>query len=349
VLAAIVACSATVIILAAVFLMRDKPASTANPELPEARSHQSDAAASASQKPIETQAATPATNTVATAHNQPSPKPPSGPSLAADDPARALYFVVIGDLPDTERYLVGTACAIDAHRLLTSASIVAAADKLSHRFPKLMAISVDGATTLQIKSRKIPREFQTAASEIELLKQRLDQLQDAAPASTDKVPAEKNVPPKLPTPAEFQDLQSRGRQLAKTMLIYDVAVLEVSETMPNTLTLDLSARPAPGETLSLIGLPADNESLAFNSKAMPQVRRESAQVASPPAALKDEPRLHAACAAEQLRLNWGGSPFLNKEKEVVAIYCRPTPSDDPLAPPLPDRSEASWADFARGL
>jgi hypothetical protein len=349
VLTAAVACTVTVAILSTVFLMRGKPELPPNPESPVANSDPKDAAGNVSPKVAETQRAASETKSDEPSHNAPPAKPNAGLSLAPDDPARALYFVVIGDLPDTERYQVGTACAVDAHRLLTSASIVAAADKLSHRFPKLMAVSVDGATTLQIQSRKVHPEFQAAAGEVELLKQRLENLQDADLAPAAGRPAEKSAPSKDQLTAEFQKLQEQGRQLAKTMLVYDIAILEVSETLPHTLSLDVSARPASGETLSLIGVPADNESLIFTSKAMSQIRRESVQVTPSPAAAKDERQLHCVCSAEQLRLNWVGSPYLNKEKKVVGVYCRPTPSDDPLAPPLPDRSDASWADFARGL
>ena len=72
---------------------------------------------------------------------------------------------------------MGTDFAIDAHWLLTSASIVSAVEQLADRFPKFVAISLDQATTLPARSCKVHPEFAKAAAEVGVLKQRLAALQ----------------------------------------------------------------------------------------------------------------------------------------------------------------------------
>ena len=99
----------------------------------------------------------------------------------------------------------------------------------------------------------------------------------------------------------------------------------------------------------MLGLPADNESLFLDGKTPLTIGREVAHVSVPAAGGPDDARLYAKCPAEQARLNWAGSPIVNNKNQVVAVYCRPSPADDPLAPPSRDLLEAAWADAARGL
>jgi hypothetical protein len=279
----------------------------------------------------------------------PVPQLPPLPPLQPDDPANAMYCLTIGDLRDTQRYRLGTACAIDTHRLLTSASLVSAAEQLADRFPKLVAVSADGTVTLQVRSQKVHPEFAKAAAEVITLKQRLAVLQDGDSSTNGAGQGGTGVVDGTKVAAEFAQLHERGLELAKTMLIYDIAVLEVSEALPFTLAIESSTRPSEGQPLTLLGLPADNESLFLDRKSPLTLGREVAHVSVPAVGGKDDTRLYAQCPAEQARLNWSGSPIVNNKNQVVAVYCRPSPADDPLAPPLRERLEAAWADAARGL
>jgi len=277
------------------------------------------------------------------------PQPPPAPKIQPDDPANSLYCLTIGDLRDTQRYRLGTACAIDTHRLLSSASIVSAAEQLAERFPKLAAVSADGTATLQVRSKVVHPEFAKAAAEVISVKQRLAVLQGVDSSTNGARQGGTSVEDGTKVTAEFAQLHERGLELAKTMLTYDIAVLEVSEALPHTLAVDASTRPSEGVPLTLLGLPADNESLFLDRTAPLVIGREVAQVSEPAAGGKDESRLYAKCPAEQVRLNWAGSPLVNNKNQVIAVYCRPSPADDLLAPPVKERLEAAWADASRGL
>jgi hypothetical protein len=235
------------------------------------------------------------------------------PGASSNGPRAALYAVILADEMESERYRLGTACAVGPHRLLTCASIVAAADQLADRFPKLLVVSADNDRQYQVRLRKRHPQYDAALAAANELKRRF-----APPAELDET-----QPTDTPAPSE-QELASfreRAAKLIDQMLATDLAILEVDQPLPYLLDVD-SQPPAASEPLQLIGLPHDNEVLFFSAETPLECVCVPAQLVDARTLPQPTPEgsLLVRSATEQQKQSWTGSALLNERGNLVGLY-----------------------------
>jgi len=307
----LMACIAAVSVLVAVVVLAAmlRPRSSREP-IDEIEAATVSEVATAASAPVAT------TSHVAGASSQqPSPQAVSVVAAQPHETRDALYAVILADEQESERYRLGTACAVGPRRLLTCASIVAAADQLADRFPKLLVVSANNDGPYQVRLRKRHPNYDAALAKANELRRLF-----APPADLDET-----QPTDTPVPSE-QELaafREQAARLVEQMLASDLAMLEVDRPLPYALDVD-SQPPTASEPLQLIGLPHDNDVLFFSAETPLECVRVAAQLVDARTAAQPTTAgaLLVRSASEQQKQSWTGSALVNERGNLVGLYTR---------------------------
>ena len=242
--------------------------------------------------------------------------------------AQALFVVVCSNSARHPQFRIGTAFAVDEHHLATTASVIRAMENLQQNgYEQAFLYSPSTQQELPLLSTRVHPEYARANQEARAAQKRHDDLI----ANLESDPADEAALEAL----KQQLLASRVEALdaIDRQTMYDVAVIEVESPLDHWLS------GAPPETtlrpnlrLTVTGLAFDLEDPYFdaNESLEPHSMTSRVRQLVPGGSAQ---RLLAGGTDEHLKDAYLGSPALNAQGEVVAIYARPTP-------PAPDADEA---------
>lgn len=264
-------------------------------------------------------------------------------------PDDALFWVIVKDSADKQAYRLGTAWAVAPRLVVTTANVVYAARTLmKDEFPVNRIYSPTTRQEIAITKTTVHADFQAAATAAEAARQEYDELLRTleTEASSDEELAA--------TKASLLDLREQWFMASEKQVYFDVAVLEIEESVSATLPLveELAAAPRPKMRVEVQGLAFDREDPFLELGAKPQeleVASRVRQVVGYDEEGHTYQRLCVECDSSQLEYDLTGSPVTNAQGRVLGMYSRPSPNADPTQPPPGDTFDAVLADTIRSL
>lgn len=234
---------------------------------------------------------------------------------------RSMFVVVCSD-SDRESYRVGTAFSIDAKHVVTTASVVRALQELKQNgFGTATLFSPVLEETFDIASTRIHPQFSQASIEAQRAQQEHDAIYD-------------ELESKPPNPEAFDAVKDRllatrvaaiGAMDRKTT--YDVGLIELKQDLKHSLTgASVNASLRPNMKIEVIGYGFDSNDPFFDKSEATQLRTMKGRVHQ--VALSSDHiarRLLATGTNLHSEFAFEGSPAINAQGQVVAIYSRPTP------------------------
>ncbi|QEG38105.1 FHA domain-containing protein [Roseimaritima ulvae] len=253
---------------------------------------------------------------------EPHTQPASVALSPEDQQAASLYLILCSDSQQETAFRVGSGFAIDAEHIATSASVIQAMQHLQQNgFPQAFLYSPAAAQDIAIQSTVIHPDFQKLYQQARQAQREHDALFDQLESQPPEPETFEEVKDRL-IAARVKALEAIDRKIA-----YDVAILRVDQPLPHWLSgssSDSSLRP--NQKLQVTGCAFDREDPYFDRGEPLEPSTVSSRVAQLVKASADShPRLVAKGSAEQHQLAFLGSPVLNSQGQVVAIYSRPSP------------------------
>jgi hypothetical protein len=256
-------------------------------------------------------------------------------SVIAEKPADAIYSVLVQQRGVDPLLQIGTAWAVSDHQLVTSGVVTRYLEKYAKdisaiqvRCPSLDKLFVVTSSVVHPEFKKAESAIQAPAQVAEAKREELDKAQSAeTPPSQEEL--DKLV-------EELVEANEKMFLAGERMVFFDVGLLTVEETLPAILEMESPERKLPLQSKStLLGVPFDPESMvSLKPKAVETLDGRLLKVVHP-IDKPDDPltRLTFSSPAQHhAELEWRGSPVLNDEGHVVAIYVRPVPPVDPKKP-----------------
>ena len=256
-------------------------------------------------------------------------------------PEDAIYVVAVANEDQSQIYRIGTGVAIGPHSVLTTGTVHMISTLLSERFPKVVLLD-QGELPATIKSIKPHATYVSAFQEAEEAKSKFDQIYSRVDTSDmNAISAELQK--------TLEDAYGHFMIIAEKPNHYDVAVIQVSRTLPNWLPIAESSALTPLERLTLIGHGFDRVAPYYPPDAPLPVRTVTTRVQKTSGSSGDAANARLAVmkfdsqdyASEHLETNWNGSPLVNSQGQLVAIYSRPTPELTLGTPPTGETFDAT--------
>jgi FHA domain len=236
---------------------------------------------------------------------------------------RAMFVVVCSDPAREASYRIGTAFAVDAKHVVTTASVIQAMQELKKNgYSEATLHAPATGNTYGIVSTHLHPQYETADAEAQRAQREHDAIYD-------------ELETKPPTPEAFEAVKE---QLLATRLAaieamerkttYDVALIELHQDLECWLRGSApDALPRPNLKLDVSGFGFDSNDPFFDKSDATQLLTMKGRVRQVARSSDEAPsRLLAAGTEQQFEYAFSGSPALNTQGEVVAIYSRPTPT-----------------------
>ena len=264
------------------------------------------------------------TSTTAVREQSPKSSPAAAPapiiakSPPAPDPGAALYAVLVGDDAGQGRFRLGTAWAVGAHRLVTSGAIVMALDELQNSGMTAVLVAVGAPKEIPVTGMHVHPEYRRACQQAAAARLELDTSSPAKDQSQTKSDSGTSRSAALRTIGEDLDRAFAAQAAC------DVGLLEVRERLMSILTPAFEAPLLSSAQVMLAGLPfpVDQHRMADPGSAA-RVEKVRCHITQHSDGEGGVPRVTVAYGGELARLNWSGSPVLNADQRVVAVYSRP--------------------------
>ena len=254
--------------------------------------------------------------------------PPSDPNpdvvSDADKLSRSLFLVICSDSNGDTAFRVGTAFAIDAKHVATSASVIAVMrDVQKNGFPNAKLYNPQTKSELKIVSSRVHPQYETANTEARLAQQKHDEILE-------------ELNSKEPDPAEIEAAKEpllAARMTAMEALelqtTCDVGVIEVDQPLDHWLAGDDGASSLrPKLKLNVTGFAIDVLDPFFDKKEIKLSRMPSRVNQVFKWSKNSLQRLAATGSDDQFEYSYLGSPAINEQGQVVAVYSRPIPTDE---------------------
>lgn len=245
---------------------------------------------------------------------------------------QGLYLVVCADPQRETPFRIGTAFAVDGKHLATSASVIYTIRELKENgFPQVMIVQPASGDELNMVSARAHPEYVIAKRNFNAARERYDEIMDEVEMQT-------------PDPESFEEVkqtllsaQLKAMEFLERMTTYDVGIMEVDRSLKHWLPgIDTATSLRPKLKLNLTGYAIDKEDPYFDSAVPIDVTKMSSRIQTLSTFSSDVPeRLLASGTADQNEYSFLGSPALNAQGKVVAIYSRPTPPRVESDPPEP--------------
>ena len=257
----------------------------------------------------------------------------------AENPHEAIYSVLVQDEQSDQLLRIGTAWAVSQHQLVTSAAIAKVIEILHDKFPIVQVRCAALENVFIVSGWDAHGDYEQALADAELAggkaqskRAELEKLDPESTSSTKKPPTKEAIDKLVEQLIEYEE----ERFLAMSrQSFFDVGLLTVEETLPTVLAVNMSAQElAVQSTLTLYGVAFEHDRSVFFDTLEPS-RFEGRLVRivrpqnNPDESLE---RLLMSSPAGHHKQNWLGSPVLDAEGRVVAVYSRATP---PVAPNKP--------------
>jgi len=245
---------------------------------------------------------------------------------------RSLFLIVCEDRGDQLPFRVGTGFAISAHRVATSASVInVMRDLQDNGFSRCMLYSPATAEELPIASAEVHPQHRQANSRAREAKRRHD-------AMISQFEADRPNPNELESiKQKLIDAHVSAMKALEEQTSYDVGILEVDRELSHWLSgVDSDASLRPNMKLRVTGYAFDIQDPYFEPSASIAVSSMTGRLRQLQRVDRDSaPRLLATASAEQSEYAYLGSPAIDDQGNVVAVYSRPTPpqTDGESSPP----------------
>ena len=239
--------------------------------------------------------------------------------------ARSLFVIVCSDKERKTPFRIGSAFAIDSQHLATSASVIQAMQNLNENgFPLTFVYCPFSENEFDIKSTRIHPEYENANSQSRNAQQQHDEILDELNSNPPDEKSFESIKQKLLTArAKAMD----GLELKTTC---DAAIIEVEQPLSHWLSgvaADASLRPKL--KLNVAGYAFDLEDPFFDMDAPMEVSTMQSRIQRISNWSADSPtRLVGDGTPIQLEESFLGSPVLNGQGQVIAVYSRPVPPKD---------------------
>lgn len=246
--------------------------------------------------------------------------------------ARSLFVIVCSDPQNQTPFRVGTGFSIDANHIITSASVIDAMHDLNaNGFPKSFLYSPATGENWDVRSMNIHPQYSQWNEKARLARQAHDEIfgkLEAEPPSPDAFEAVKG---------RLMDARMKAIDAIERKTAYDVGIITVDRPTQHWLSIaDPSTSLRPNQKLTVTGYAFDVQDPYFD----PTFPLEASEMQCRVVSLLNGPgesadRLLASATDEQMDDAFLGSPVVNANEKVVAIYSRPTPpvNDDADADP----------------
>lgn len=262
-------------------------------------------------------------------------------------PENCVYFVCAASPSDpaakseTQVYRLGVACAISERHLVTSAAVVISFDLVAHEHPDRTVYCPALGKELAVTKSEVLPQYRQAWSEEQESTAAFEELHAENQAK------ELSEEEKATVRTRLAELYRKSSAAAQRQVHFDVGVLEVAEPVPHWLPMATDeTRLRPKGAVRVVGLAFDLEDPLLDREIPSPLTELPARVLATPW-LQDSPgaplRLVGSCSAEHMSRNWFGSPVLNGQNQLIAIYSRPVPDPSPAKPPPGDRFEGPLA------
>lgn len=238
--------------------------------------------------------------------------------------SRSLYLVVCSDTNDETPCRVGTALAIDSKHLATSASVIKTIENLKTTgFPNVTFVNPVMKQDLEMVATRIHHRYRSANADALKAQQEHDQiLDDLGPSpSPDDV---NKVKPQL------LDTRKKAINLFELQTTCDAGIITVNQTLEHWIEgAEPDSMLRPKMKLNVTGFSIDNEDGFFDKSATNESTSMPCRVKQVSKWTDESFRiLEATGTAIQRENSFAGSPVINEQGHVVAIYSRPVPIED---------------------
>ncbi len=259
--------------------------------------------------------------------------------LPVGKPEDAIYVIAVTNADRSQVFRIGTGVAIGPHTILTSSTVQMVSELASEKLPQVILL---GKTPLTIE-KFIPHPTYVASfQEAEEAKAKFDQIY-ARVETTDM----EELSGELKTTLE--DAYRHYMIIAEKPSHHDVAVIQVAQTLPYWLPIAKSTTLPPRERLTLLGHGYDRLAPFYPPDSPLPIREVITRVQNTSGVAGDAANARMVIARfdspEQTKLhletNWNGSPLLNSQGELVALYSRPTPEVALGSPPTGNTFDAT--------
>ena len=237
---------------------------------------------------------------------------------------RSLYLVVCSDTNNETPFRVGTAFAIDSNHLATSASVIKTIENLKTTgFPNVTFVNPVMNQDLEMVATRIHHRYRSANADALKAQQEHDQiLDDLGPSpSPDDV---NKVKPQL------LDTRKKAINLFELQTTCDAGIITVNQTLEHWIKgAEPDSMLRPKMKLNVTGFSIDNEDGFFDKSATNASTSMPCRVKQVSKWTDESFRiLEATGTAIQRENSFAGSPVINEQGHVVAIYSRPVPIED---------------------
>ena len=236
--------------------------------------------------------------------------------------ARSLFVIVVSDTARETPFRVGTGFAIDSQHVATTASVISAVrDFQQNGYPEAYLYNPVTQEELVFVDIVVHPRYQRANDDFIAAQSEYESI-------LDRYEIEPPPPEKLESlKAQLLSTQEKAFLAIERKTTYDVAVIKTKQVLDHWLTgADPDSQLRPNLKLSVQGLGFDLEDPFFDPQSLlasDQMESRVRQVTQ--ISHEAPPRLLAEGNREQFEVAFFGSPTLNPQGQVVAIYSRPTP------------------------
>ena len=264
------------------------------------------------------------------------------PGDAADVLPRSLFVIACADAKRTEAFRLGTAFAIDAKHLATSATVVRLLKDFQRaEYPLAIVYNPTLKRSHEIARVRVHPRFEHADAEARVAREQHDAIREQFEASPNRNKVEE-------IKRELIEQRLNALRALDHRTSYDVAIIELSEPVSDWLPLSTeTTKLRPRQKLEVTGYAVDREDLLFDPDYPIELHILAARVERTTRSARDvATRLLAACPPHQLQYSYAGSPVLDAKGNVVAVYSRPTPpsAQGSVAPKPPATCDAATVD-----
>ncbi|WP_158265237.1 FHA domain-containing protein [Blastopirellula marina] len=262
-------------------------------------------------------------------------------NLPPAKPEDSIYVVAVATEDQSQIYRIGTGVAVGPHSVLTTGTVHMISTLLSEQFPKVVLLS-QGEHPTTIESFTPHATYVSAFQEAEEAKAKFDQIYSRIDTNgMDDLSSDLQK--------SLEDAYGHFMVIAEKPNHYDIAVIQVSRTLPNWLPIAESSALTPLERLTLIGHGFDRVAPYYPPDAPLPVSKITTRVQKTSGSSGNAANARLAVmkfdsqdyASDHLDTNWNGSPLLNSQGKLVAIYSRPTPELTLGTPPSGETFDAA--------
>jgi pSer/pThr/pTyr-binding forkhead associated (FHA) protein len=283
-------------------------------------------------KPTETDASSDSTTAVVDPAT-PSDAFPTTPAKTATNESieTALFVIVCRDPENKTPFRVGTAFAINDHQVVTCAAVVGVIKELrTNGFPTAVLFSPKANRELPLGDVRIHKSYEPANLEsIQALNEHEELMEET---KQNPPPQEKIESIKL----QLQAIRDRVIRAMDRKMTFDVAVIDVPPGQNSYLDgIDSTQSLRPNLGLRLAGYPFEFEDAYFDSTAALTLTPLPCRLRNLGSIEPNAPaRLLVTHSGDLRQVVYLGSPILNMDGRVVALFSRPAPSETATDQPL---------------